>query len=100
MRSQPERTSGEGRIDPGRSPPPDFIAAAVDFSMVSPTQRHRELIAHLASEGRGLGEPQVMRVRWSATTDQASLAGNELDVLPVPQAAWLWQMKHTLVDLA
>jgi hypothetical protein len=47
---QPEDSSGSGRVDPGPSPPRGFIAMAMDFAMVPPTERDRELIADFASE--------------------------------------------------
>ena len=45
---------------------------------VGPAQRHRELIAHLASQCPRLSEPQMVGVRGAASADQTRLSGNEL----------------------
>jgi hypothetical protein len=52
--SQPEDSSGGGRVDPGPGPPRRFIAMAMDFAMVPPTKWDRKLIADLAAERGGL----------------------------------------------
>ena len=52
MGLQPQRASGDGRIDTGLIPPGGFIAAAMDLAMMSPAERNRELIADLAAERR------------------------------------------------
>ena len=58
----------------------------MNFAMMQPTNRHGELIAHLAPERIGLGKAQVMRVGGFAAADQARLARHELAVLLVAQA--------------
>jgi hypothetical protein len=39
-------------VDTGPLPPRGFIAAAMDFAMVAPTEWYSELIANLAAECR------------------------------------------------
>ena len=62
MRPQPQHVGGDGRVHPSIPPPCGLVAAAVNFTMVSPAQRNGELIADLASERAVLCEPQVMGV--------------------------------------
>jgi hypothetical protein len=69
MRFEPQRSSHFGRINPSRSPPYSFVTAAVDFAMVSSTERNRELIAHLAPERPALRESEVVGIRRSATAN-------------------------------
>src|SRR5262245_16713520 len=58
----PELPGSLGRIDAGILPPGSFIAYAVHQSVMDSTQRHRELIARLATQGPRLQEPKMMRV--------------------------------------
>jgi hypothetical protein len=44
------------RVDTEPVPPGDFIAAAVDLAVVSPAERHREIVAR-AADARVLAEP-------------------------------------------
>jgi hypothetical protein len=88
MRFEPQCAGSNGRIKHGFPPPRGFIATAVEFAMVSSTQRHRELIADLATECPGLGEAQMMRVRRAATADKTRLPGDIADMLAIADAAW------------
>jgi hypothetical protein len=47
----PELPGSLGRIDAGILPPGDFIAYAVHQSVMDSTERHRELVARLATQG-------------------------------------------------
>jgi hypothetical protein len=49
-------------------PPLFFVAVAMDLTMVRATQRHRELVADLATEGTALRETQVVRIRGAPAT--------------------------------
>jgi hypothetical protein len=49
---QPKGTSRSGRVNTGFLPPRCFIAAAMDFAMMSSTERNGELIADFAAERR------------------------------------------------
>ena len=59
---EPQRTRGYRRIHTGVLPPCGFIAAVMDLAVVSPAQRHRELIAYLATERAVLSEAQMMGI--------------------------------------
>jgi len=56
MGFKPERPGDYKRIHSGVSPPQSFISATVDFPVVCATERHRELIANLATERTRLRE--------------------------------------------
>ena len=49
MRLQPQRAGGDGWIKAGIFPPCGFIATAMGLAMMTPAQRHGELIADLAA---------------------------------------------------
>src|SRR5262249_31941699 len=74
------------RLDARLLPPRCFVTLPVNFAMMQPTNRYRELIAHLASKRRGLGKAQVMRVGGYSAAHQARLARDEGAVLFVAQA--------------
>ena len=83
----PPQREGRGQgLDARLLPPRCFVTLPVNFAMMQPTNRHRELIAHLASKRRGLGKAQVMRVGGCAAAHQAWLARDEGAVLLVAQA--------------
>ena len=63
MTRQPQRPRASRRIDADFPPPCGFIATAVNFAMVSATQRNGELIADLAPECSGLRKSQMMGIR-------------------------------------
>jgi len=46
---KPERAGHSGCINPGFSPPPSFIAAAMELAMVPTAQGDVELVTDLAS---------------------------------------------------
>ena len=64
--SNHRRAGGDGRINAGVFPPCGFIATAVDLAMMSPAQRHGELIADLAAERAVLCEAKMMGIRRAA----------------------------------
>ena len=66
--------------------------------MVNPTERHRELVADLATERARLRRPEVMRLRGLAPANQARLRGNELTMFFVAQAPRFADRKHAFVD--
>ena len=59
---------------------------SVDLAVMEATNRHGELIAHLASKRLGLGKAQVMRVCGCAAAHEAWLVRDEDAVLLVAQA--------------
>ena len=81
----------------GQHPPSGFIAVAMDLAMMAPAQRDRELVAHFASEGPGLGEAQVMRIAWLPSADQARLLGNEPHMVAIANAPRFGARQHGLV---
>jgi hypothetical protein len=62
MRFEQQRAGCNSRINSYLPPPCDFIAASVDFSMVSSTQGDGELIAHPSAEYPALRKAQVMGI--------------------------------------
>ena len=50
MSFQPQGTCGDGRVDPGRTPPGCFVAAVMNFAVMYPAKRYCELIADLAAK--------------------------------------------------
>ncbi len=83
MRLQPQPASRGGWIDTSLVPPHRFIATAMNLTMVSATERDRELVADLAAERRCLGKAQVMGIGGAAAADEARLLGYRLDVVTV-----------------
>jgi hypothetical protein len=62
----------------------------VDFAMMSPAQRHGELVADLAPKRAASREPQMMRVARSAAANEARLMRYISDVIPITDPAGLW----------
>jgi hypothetical protein len=54
MRLQPKGASRRVRINTDLLPPNRFIAAAMDFAVMSPTEGDRKLVADLAAKCRRL----------------------------------------------
>jgi hypothetical protein len=57
------------RINPRIFPPLRFVAAAMNFTVVSAAKWHGEFVTHLACKRAGLRESQVMGVRGLTCTD-------------------------------
>src|SRR5262249_39467445 len=57
MGFKPEDAGGRERIYAGSLPPPLFIAAAMDLTVMAAAERHRELIADFATERTRLRKP-------------------------------------------
>jgi hypothetical protein len=74
------------RIDCSLLPPRQFIAAAMDLAVVRTAQRHRELIAHLATERSRLRKTQMMRIRGPPTANEAGLFYDMPDVVAIANA--------------
>ena len=71
----------------------------MDLAMVSPAQRHRELITHLATERTRLHKTQMMRIRRTPTANQAGLFDDMPDMVAVTNPAWFRKYQDTLVNL-
>ena len=52
--------------------------------MMIAAERHGEFVAHLATEGSGLGEFQMMGVGRGLSADQAGLGADEREMCLVP----------------
>jgi hypothetical protein len=85
----PQITSYADGVDARILPPPCFIAAAMNLSMVLAAQRDREFVAHLSPEGPRLGKPEMMGIGGFSTADEARLRGHELAMAFVTEATWL-----------
>ena len=83
MRLQPQAASRGGWIDTSLVPPHRFIATAMNLTMVSATERDRELVADLAAEGWCLRKAQVVGIGGAAAADEAWLLGYRFDVVTV-----------------
>jgi hypothetical protein len=66
--------------------------------MVNTTERHRELVAHLATERTRLRKPKMMGIRGLTPTDQAGLRGNKLTMRFVTDAPRFADRKQAFVD--
>jgi len=62
--------------------------------MMSPAERHREFVADLAAERRGLREAQMVWIGGPATADQARLLNHMPDMIAVTNAARFGEDKH------
>jgi hypothetical protein len=98
MRPQPQHAGGVDRIHPSIPPPYGLIAAAVDFAVVSSTQRDRELIADLPAKRAALGKSQVMSVRRESAANQAWVLGDRAYMVSVASPACLRQSQRGFVD--
>ena len=65
---------------------------------MAPAQRHRELVAHLATERGMLGEAQMMGICGPAAANQTRLFGHQLDVVLVTKATRLRMGQPALVN--
>src|SRR5262245_32183599 len=62
MGFKPECAGSRKWVCSGVLPPRCFIAAAMNLTVVRAAERHRELVAHLATECTGLREAEMMRI--------------------------------------
>jgi hypothetical protein len=81
---EPERACCDGRINPGLQPPHAFIAAKVDLAVEATTQGNSKLVANLAAKRPALAKAQMMGIARLATTNQARIRGDVMDVAAVP----------------
>src|SRR5665213_1143228 len=73
MGVEPQLARCGRRIDLELAPPCGFIPAAMDFAMVSATQRDGELVADLASKRPALRKAEMMSVTRHSPADEAGL---------------------------
>ena len=86
------------RINTGGPPPGPLITSAMGRAVMDTAERHREFIARLTTERARLHEPQVMRIRRLAATQEARLQGDVAKMLLVAVATWRAYREHALVD--
>src|ERR1700730_2719273 len=79
-RRNPEHTRCRYGIDGPSFPPGDLVSEAVVVAVMASAQRHRELVAYLASHCAGLREPQVVGVGGASSTDKTRLRRHEFEV--------------------
>jgi hypothetical protein len=99
MGLKPERAGGREGIYCCVAPPQRFIARAVDLTVVCAAKRDCKFITNLASEGTTLREPQMVRIRWSPTANQAGLFDDVSHVVAITNATRFRERQHGLVDL-
>jgi hypothetical protein len=96
---KPKRAGSRKRIYSGLSPPRSFITAAMDLTVVRATERHRELVADLATERTRLREAQMVWVGRPPTANQTRLFHEMPDVVAVAKATRLRKGERTFFDL-
>ena len=84
---QPKPSSRGENIYAGVLPPPDFVAALMDFSMMPPAYGDSEFITDLAPECPVLSKAQMMGIRRGSAAYEARLFRNILYVLAVTNPA-------------
>jgi hypothetical protein len=83
----PELTGDLNGVDAGRIPPGLLVAGAMGGAVMRAAEWDGELIADLAAECTGLGEPEVVGIRGFAAAHETRLVGEIAQVLPVAIAA-------------
>src|SRR5262249_34192567 len=99
MGFEPEGARGGKWVRSGGLPPRCFIAAPVNRTVVRAAERHRELVAHLASKCTGLREAEMMWIRRPPTANYARLFHHMSDVVTIAKPPRLGEWQHTLIDL-
>jgi hypothetical protein len=98
MGFKPQRAGGTGGIEPEFLPPSGFIAVTMEFTMMSPAERDRELVARFAGKRPILRKTKMMGIARLASTDQAGLPGDKTYMLAIANAPRLGVRQHRLVD--
>src|SRR5208282_4980056 len=81
------------------SPPGGFIAAVMNFPMMSATQRDGEFVAYLPPECPVLRKPEMVGIRRLPAANETRTLGDEFDMRPVANPPRLRQCQYALVDL-
>jgi hypothetical protein len=74
------------RIEVELLPPHAFVAALMEFTVVSTAEWHSELIADFASKCALLCELKMMSIRRATPASQAGLSAYELQMAPIAQS--------------
>ena len=80
---QPQRASGDSRINADLFPPGRFITTMMNFTVMPATERDRELITDFTAECGALGRAQVMGIHRASAANKARLLSNNFDMLPI-----------------
>ena len=97
MRGEPQRTAGACRIEPEFLPPSGFITVTMNFAMMSPAERDRELVADSSAEGSVLRKAQMMGVGGFTSADQTALLGNKTHMIAIANAPRRRMHQHGFV---
>ena len=84
---RPQFLRNNQRLDAQTCPPLRFFDGAMHLAMMHPAERHRELIADLATERPGLREAQMMGIGGLAAAYDAGLCRDKFAVMLVAQPA-------------
>jgi hypothetical protein len=87
MRFEPERTGSGAGINASLFLPCRLVATSVDLAMMAAAERHRKLIADLATQRAWLGKAKMVRVGGRATANQTGLVCNEPYVVAIAKSA-------------
>jgi hypothetical protein len=71
----------------------------MELTVVTSTQWHGELIAHLAPKGAMLRESQVVCIGGLPAANQASLLSNRSDMIPITNSPLLRKSQLALINL-
>ena len=85
-------------INTGLFPPCEFVAGAVNLTVMTAAKRDGELVADLTPQGPRLRKPKMMGVRRLSSADQARTPSDIFDVLAIPNSPRLRERKRPLVD--
>ena len=91
MAFEPEYACRGRWVDALAVPPYGLVAGAVQLAMMSPAQRHGELVTNLLSHRTALSKAQMVRIRRLAPTNKTSFLGNQSEVFSITDPPWLRQ---------
>ena len=98
MRGEPQRAGGTSRIESEFLPPSGFIAVTMNFAMISPAERDRELVADFAAERAVLRKAQVVGIARLTTADQTALLSDKPHVITITNAPRLGMHQERFID--
>ena len=91
MSGGPQFVSNALWLDVELRPPAEFIAGAMQITVMGAAKRHRIFIADFETEASWLRKPEVMGVGWLTPANHTGLRGNELAVTLVAPPPSLWR---------
>jgi hypothetical protein len=72
--------SGRQWIDVDARPPGGLVTAAMNLIMMDAAKRYRELVAHPAAQGAGLGKAEMVGLAGMTPTREAGLRHYEFEM--------------------